>query len=171
MKRRLGMMMVMLSMILGVGIKNILAEEPGNQTELAQALKAAKIPLTKGLSASQKMGQPISGKYELENGKLQLSVYTKKGDKFSEVIVDYINGKILKTETIASGDDLIHAKEQSEAIAKAKVSLVVATQKAIQANKGFKAISVIPSVKNNQPIAEVTLLKGSESKTVSEELN
>jgi hypothetical protein len=62
--------------------------------ELAKALKDAKISLQRGLTASVKEGKPISAKYELEDGKLQLSVYTVKGDKFSEVIVDHKTGKV-----------------------------------------------------------------------------
>ena len=55
--------------------------------ELEKALKDAKIPLERGLTASAKEGKPISAKYEVEDGKLQPSVYTMKGGNFSEVIV------------------------------------------------------------------------------------
>jgi len=78
--------------------------------ELAKALQGVKMSLERGLTASAKEGKPISGKYEMENGKLQLSVYTMKGDKFSEVIVDHKTGKVAKTEPITQGDDLTHAK-------------------------------------------------------------
>jgi hypothetical protein len=62
------------------------AQNPGDaeHAELAKALRDAKIPLQRGLAASMKEGKPISAKYEVEHGKLQLSVYTMKGDKFSE---------------------------------------------------------------------------------------
>lgn len=39
--------------------------------------------------ASESEGQPISGKFEVEDGKLQLAVYTAKDGKFFEVIVDH----------------------------------------------------------------------------------
>ncbi len=74
--------------------------------ELAKALRDAKISLQRGLAASTKEGKPISAKYEVEHGKLQLSVYTMKGDKFSEVIVDHKTGKVAKAEPITGGDDL-----------------------------------------------------------------
>ena len=64
------------------------------RAELATVLKDAKIPLQQGLRASAKEGMPISGKYEVEHEKLQLSVYTMKSDAFSEVIVDHKTGKI-----------------------------------------------------------------------------
>src|SRR2546422_9851805 len=73
--------------------------------ELAKALKDAKIPLQRGLTASAKEGKPISAKYEVEDGKLQLSVYTMKGGgKFSEVIVDHKTGKVAKAEPITNAD-------------------------------------------------------------------
>ena len=56
------------------------------RAELAKALKGVKTPLQQGLTASAKEGKPISAKYEVEEGKLQLSIYTMKGDNFSEVI-------------------------------------------------------------------------------------
>src|SRR6266508_2688261 len=98
--------------------------------ELAKALKDAKISLQRGLTASAKEGKPISAKYEVEHGKLQLSVYTTKGDKFSEVIVDHTTGKVAKAEPITSGDDLTAAKSQSEAMAKAKRSREAAASEA-----------------------------------------
>ena len=139
--------------------------------ELAKALKDAKIPLERGLAASAKEGKPISAKYEVEDGKLQLSVYTMKGDNFSEVIVDHKTGKIAKTEPITQGDDLTHAKEQSGAMAKAKRSLGAAASEAVKENKGYRVVSVMPAVKDGHPVADVTLVKGTDWKTVSEKLD
>lgn len=139
--------------------------------ELAKALKDAKIPLQQGLTASAKEGKPISAKYEVEDGKLQLSVYTMKADKFSEVIVDHKTGKIAKTEPITQGDDLTYAKEQSEAMSKAKRSLGAAASEAVKENKGYRVVSVFPAMKDGHPVADVTLVKGNEWKTVSEKLD
>jgi uncharacterized membrane protein YkoI len=139
--------------------------------ELAKALKDAKIPLERGLTASAKAGKPISAKYEVEDGKLQLSVYTMKDDAFSEVIVDHKTGAIARTEAITEGDDLIHAKTQSEAMAKAKRSLGAAASEAVREYKGYRVVSVMPAMKDGHPVADVTLVKGSEWKTVSEKLD
>src|SRR4029450_13091421 len=70
--------------------------------QLAKALKDGKGSLQRRMtaSASAKEGKPTAGKYEVEHGKLQLSVYTMKGDAFSEVIVDHKTGKVAKTEAI-----------------------------------------------------------------------
>ena len=149
------------------------AQTPADQehAELAKALKDAKIPLERGLTASAKEGKPISAKYEVEDGKLQLSVYTMKGNNFSEVIVDHKTGKIAKAEPITKGDDLSHAKEQSEAMAKAKRSLGSAALEAVKENKGYRVVSVMPAMKDGHPVADVTLVKGTEWKTVSEKLD
>ncbi len=139
--------------------------------ELAKALKGAKVSLERGLGASQREGNPISAKFEVENGKFQLSVYTAKGNKFSEVIVDQITGKLAKVEPITGGEDLAAAKTQSEAMARAKRSLRAAVEQASKANKGYRPVSVTPSLKDGHPVAEVTLVKGEEFKTVSEKLD
>src|SRR5438067_12198978 len=81
-----------------------------NSSKLSNAVKSAKVSLGSALRASEREGKPISAKYELEDGKLQLSIYTMKASKFYEVIVDHTTGKIAKTEEITSGDDLAAAK-------------------------------------------------------------
>ncbi len=145
--------------------------EDKEHAELAKALKGVKFSLEKGLGASGREGKPISGKYEVEHGQLQLSVYTMKDDKFSEVIVDHKTGKAGKVEPITSGDDLTAAKAQSEAMAKAKRSLEAAASEAVKANKGYRAVSAFPALKDGHPVVDVTLVKGTEWKTVSEKLD
>src|SRR3989440_2664547 len=149
------------------------AQTPADQehAELAKALKDAKIPLERGLTASAKAGKPISAKYEVEDGKLQLSVYTMKDDVFSEVIVDHKTGAITRTEAISEGDDLIHAKTQSEAMAKAKRSLGAAASEAVREYRGYRVVSVMPAMKDGHPVADITLVKGTEWKTVPEKLD
>ena len=139
--------------------------------ELAKAMSGTKIPLERGITASAKEGKPISAKYEVEDGKLQLSVYTMKGDNFSEVIVDHKTGKVAKAEPITKADDLKAAKAQSAAMAKAERSLEAAASAAVKENTGFRAVSVMPAMKADHPVADVTLLKGTEWKTVNEKLD
>jgi len=141
------------------------------RAELAQALKEAKVSLQRGVTASAKEGKPISAKYEVEDGKLQLSVYTMKGDAFSEVIVDHKTGTVTKAEPITKADDLKDAKAQSQAMTKAKRPLEAAAAAAVRENKGFRAVSVMPAIKDDHPVADVTLLKGTEWKTVTEKLD
>ncbi|MBI3319127.1 MAG: hypothetical protein HYZ89_00860 [Candidatus Omnitrophica bacterium] len=65
--------------------------------ELAEALERAKVTLAQGLTASESEGTPISGKFEVEDGKLQLSVYTMKGGRpIAEVTLINDEGEELK---------------------------------------------------------------------------
>lgn len=139
--------------------------------ELAKALKGAKVSLEEGLRASEREGTAISGKFEIEHGKLQLSVYTVKADKFSEVIVDHKTGKVAKVEAITGGEDLTAAKMQSEVMAKARRSLRAVVDATVKANKGYRAVSVTPALKDGHPVAGVTLVKGKQWKTISERLD
>jgi hypothetical protein len=148
-----------------------LAARAEDKGDLAGKMKEAKISLERGIAASASTGTPISAKYEVEDGKLQLSVYTAKGDAFSEVVVDHKTGKVAKSEPIKGGDDFTAAKAQNEAMGKAKTSLQAAVSKAVKANKGYKAGSAMPSMRDGHPTADVTLMKGADSKTVSETLD
>lgn len=146
--------------------------EAKEHDELSRAMRAAKVPLERGVStAAAKEGTPISAKYEVEHGKLQLSVYTMKGDKFTEVIVDHGSGKVARSEPITSGDDLTAAQEQRQAMAQAKRSLAAATAAATKGNPGYRAVSAIPRMDEGHPVATVTLLKDDDWKTVTERLD
>lgn len=146
-------------------------DESSNPAALAKVLPQAKVSLEQGLKASVKSGKPISGKYEIEDGALQLSVYTAKRDEFSEVIVDHNSGTIKKAEKLTDEDDLKDAKEQSAAMAKAKVPLDQAVDKAVKANSGYRAVKVEPELEGGKPVADVTLMKGAEVKKVTEKLD
>jgi hypothetical protein len=56
-------------------------------------------------------------------------------------------------------------------MSKAKTSLQEAVSKAVKANKGYKAVRATPAMKDGHPTADVTLMKGAESKSVSEQLD
>jgi hypothetical protein len=146
-------------------------DDEGDQAAVVKALPQAKVPLGQALAASAHEGTPISAKFEVEDGKLQLSVYTMKGDKFSEVIVDHVSGKVAKAEVITEGEDLSEAKKQSAAMKGAKKSLAAALQEALKANGGYQAIAVEPSLKDGHPVAEIVLTKGVEIKSVDEKLD
>jgi hypothetical protein len=136
-----------------------------------KALEAAKVSLGKGLAAAQAKGKPISGKFEMEDGKLQLSVYTASKGKFSELIVDYASGKISKNEQIKEGEDYSDSVAQSKVMAKAKRSLSAAVAKAVARNPGYRAVSVVPSLEQGKPVATVVLENSTGTKTVSEKLD
>jgi hypothetical protein len=48
------------------------------KAELATAVSGAKVTLEQGLMVSKKNGKPVSAKFEIENGKPQLSIYIVK---------------------------------------------------------------------------------------------
>ena len=145
------------------------AEE--NPAALAAAMKDATATLQDGLKASEREGTPISGKFEIDGGKLQLSVYTMKGDAFTEVVADPKTGAIKEAEAIKDADDLKAAAAQKAAMAKAKVTLVAATEAAVKANPGSRAVSIYPQLNEGSATAEVTLLEGATFKKVTEKID
>src|SRR5260370_39350298 len=83
-----------------------------DKAELATAVSGAKVTLEQGLMTSKKSGKPVSAKFEIENGKPQLSIYTvNDGAKDSEVIVDHTAGELAQTEPITGEQDLTDAKK------------------------------------------------------------
>src|SRR5712675_430482 len=118
--------------------------EAGDPNALAAALKDATATLQGGLKASEREGAPISAKFEIADSKLQLSVYTVKGNDFMEVVANPATGAIAEAEKITGAEDLKAATSQKAAMAKAKVPLLAATETAVKANPGFVAVSVFP---------------------------
>jgi hypothetical protein len=111
----------------------------------------------------------------MDEGKLQLSVYTAKEGKFFEVIVDHMTGTIAKVEPITEGEDLTYAKAQKAAMDKAKIKLADAATKAKGQAKGEAAevvvVSAVPELKGDSPVAAVVLLQGKKFSTVSQPLS
>ena len=75
-------------LIVWLAVNPGLWSQDNDRTKLAKAVAEAKVSLDQGLSASTQVGKPISAKFEIEDGELQLSVYTAKGNTFAEVVVD-----------------------------------------------------------------------------------
>jgi len=146
-------------------------DEGEGQEALAKKLGDAKINLQQGLAASEQRGQPISAKFEVDEGKLQLSVYTAKDGKFFEVLVNYATGKVLKIEPITEGDDLAAANSQNAVMTKTKISLKEAVDKAMAQSANARAVSAVPSLKDGRPVVSVALLDGERFKTVQQPLD
>jgi hypothetical protein len=164
--------------IVGLAVAGILtitgrssSAEDKSPAALAKAFAEASVSLDRGLSAGAREGKPISGKFELEDGALQLSVYTMKGDQFAEVIVDHKSDAIKKSEKITDGDDLKAATRQAGAMAAAKVPLDQAVASAVAANGGYRAVSITPRLTHGAPVAEVTLMKGAKVKQLTAKLD
>jgi len=127
--------------------------------------------LEKATKVSEREGKPLSAKYELEKGTLQLSIYTMKGDRFSELVIDHTSGAVANDEWITEDDDLKAAQAQAAAMAKANVTLDVATDNAVKGNAGYRAVSVTPTLAGGRPVAVVILMKGEDVKKVTEKLD
>jgi len=138
---------------------------------MAAALKDATVTLQDGLKAGEREGQPISAQFEIDDGRLQISIYTVKGDDFSEVVADPKTGALVKSEKITDTDELSDAADQKAAMAKAKTSLLAAADAAVKANAGFRAVSIFPDLRDGHAVAEVTLLQGTTAKKVTEKLD
>jgi hypothetical protein len=137
-----------------------------DKAELAAAVSGAKVTLEQGLVTSKKNGKPISAKFEIENGKPQLSVYTvKDGNKYSEVIVDHTSGEIAKAEPITGGEDLADAKKQNDGMFRATRELSEAVKEAKHDNPGYRAVATWPEMKNGHSMANVVLVKDNDWKT------
>jgi uncharacterized membrane protein YkoI len=148
-----------------------LCQESGNaHAALAGALRGKHVTLAKALTSAHAQGKPISAKYEVEDAKLQLSVYTEKNSQFFEVVVDPLTGKVVKTERITEGDDFTAAQAQAAALGTVYAPLDTAVKKALRENPGYVAVSAMPALDAGQAIVTVTLLKGTRFKTVTEKL-
>jgi hypothetical protein len=145
--------------LLGIAVvaMPVIAEE-ANPAKLAAAMQGAKATLEAGLKASEREGKPISAKFEIEDGKLQLSVYVTKGDGFVEVVLDPATAAIVKSEKITDGEDLKEARTQTGSLATATQTLLSATEAVVKANAGSRAVSVMPDMKDGLSVAVVTLL-------------
>jgi hypothetical protein len=136
------------------------------KAELAPAASSSKVTLEQGLAASKTNGKPVSAKFEIANGKPQLSIYTiKDGSKYFEVIVDRNSGEIAKAEPITGGDNLVEAKKQSDGLFRATRELREAVKEAKQNNPGYNAVNVWSEMKDDHSVATVTLVKDNDWKT------
>lgn len=146
-------------------------EEEGGRPALAKAVAGAKISLEQALDTISRDGKPLSARFEIEDGWLQASVLRARGDQFAEVILDPTTGAVSEVDPITSGGDYDIAQKRNAAMAKATRSLRAAVGESLKAEAGFRAVSVVPSVKDDHPVAEVSLAKENEWKRVSVRLD
>ena len=133
--------------------------EDEDSPALAAAMKNVPTTLDKGLQASEQAGKPISAKFEVEDGKLQLSIYTMKPGDFTEVIVAPDSGSVKSAEKITDTEDLKAATSQKAAMDKTTSSLAAVTEQAAREAAGSRAISIFPELRDGHPVAVVTLLR------------
>jgi hypothetical protein len=120
--------------------------EGSDPDTLETVLEHTTVTLQHGLKASEREGKPISGKFETESDALQLSVYTLKGGRFSEVVADPKTGAVAEVEKITDPDDLKAAAEQKAAMEKATISLTAAADAAMNANHRPASRQHLPAI-------------------------
>src|SRR5258708_12613198 len=89
MKRRTMILVATLSLAAFSSGSVLGADEHEEQQALIKSIGSAKITLQQGLTAAEAQGQPISGKFEVEDSKLKLSVYTANNEKFFLVYFNF----------------------------------------------------------------------------------
>ena len=95
-----------------------------------------------------------------------------KEGKFSEVLVDYTNGKVMKAEPITEGDYLAAANLQSAAMTDAKITLKEAVDKTVaQSAKNIRAVRALPSLKDGHPVASIDVLNYNQFKAIQQPLD
>jgi len=141
------------------------------KAELAPAASSSKVTLEQGLAASKTNGKPVSAKFEIENGKPQLLIYTiKDGSKYFKVVVDQNSGEITKAEPITGGDRLVEAKKQSDGLFRATRELREAVKEAKRNNPGYNAVDVWSEMRDDHSVATVTLVKDNDWKIAAVDL-
>jgi len=169
-------------------------DDDDGQEGLARGLRSSKMGLQQGLTVSEQEGRPIAGRFEIERGKIQLSVYTVKDGKFSELRVDPATRNVANVGLITRPEALASAQSQSAAMANAKLSLKEAVDKAVTENGGgpaagegrseelrewlrgrqstaARAVGVIPNLREGHPVASVVLLRGERFSIVQQPLD
>ena len=144
--------------------------DPADYAALAAALKNANGTLESGLRAGEQLGRPISAKISLENGTLQLSLWIAKDDGFSEIILYPAIRIITEIVTVSNAEQVRVATAQKLVLEGATGSLLSATESAVKANQGLRAISVLPMLSEARPVVVVTLLGPDGFRIVTEKL-
>jgi len=147
------------------------AEDQTDAAALASVLPGATVSLERGLEASRREGTPISARYEIEDGVLQLSIYTMSSDQFTEVIVDPRSGDIKQARAITAGQKLKAAAAEGAAMSWSTMSLEAVVGNALRAIPGYRAIGVVAELETGHPIATTTLVRGQTVREVIETLD
>jgi hypothetical protein len=134
-------------------------------------LPEARVSLEEALKTSEPEGKPISAEYDVEDGDFQISVYVERDGHFREVIVDPKSGTINTTKPITDPREVDEAQAQSAALSNTKLPLTTALATAVDSNRGYRAVSVIPLPADDEAVVTITLMKGEAIKQIAQKLN
>ena len=140
------------------------AEDSKDTQALLEALGKSKHTLLDGVRQAAKGGAvPISAKFELEDGKLSLSVYTAgKGLSVEpeKNVLQELSGSpegeswSPNVEVFKDVEHVARSSEQLTLMALGKASLAQIIERAQKAQSGT-VFSVTPMIRNHKPVAEV----------------
>jgi hypothetical protein len=146
--------------------------EDGNQAALLKAISGAKISLEQGIAQVAKGPEvPTEAKYELEDGKLMLSVYTSaKGfstpaedNSFIEYSGDASTASWApKKEVFADFKHIARSAQYHSLLSMTKMTVPTIIKKASGQGTVF---SIKEKVRNGKPVFEVMTVQGNTAKT------
>src|SRR6267378_806397 len=140
------------------------ADDSKDTQALLEALGKSKLTLSDGVRQAEKGGAvPISAKFELEDGKLSLSVYTAgKGLSVppEQNVLQELSGSPEQDKwqpTVEVFKDVPHVARSSQqltlmALGKSSLANIIARARKTQSGTVF---SVTPVMRNHKPVAEV----------------
>src|SRR5215472_4342563 len=145
--------------------------DEGYWAAVMRELPEASVSLDQALKTSEQKGKPISAEYDVEDGDLQISVYVERGGQYREVIVDPRSGTINTTKPLTVPREVDEAQAQSAALDRSKSPLTAALATAVVSNSGYRAVSIIPLLGDDEAVAASTLMKGEAIKQVAQKLD
>src|SRR5215210_1445298 len=164
-----------LMLIAFIGSTGVQAEDAHDMKPLVDSLSKSKLTLLDGFrQAAKSHGAVISGKFEMEDGKLSLSVYTaEKGLNVpaEQNVLEELSGSPEdkwepKVEVFKDVEHISRSAEQLAIVALGRTSLVDLVAR-VQKAQGGTVFSVKPMIKNHKPVAEVLVAnKGKVTKLV-----
>jgi hypothetical protein len=136
----------------------------GPDADTVSRLGQSKLTLVEGIrQAAKSQGAPISAKFEFEDGKFWLSVYTAKAG----IVPDAEHNTLIElkgepntsawkpnVEVFEDKKHLTRSATQLTLLQQSKLDLAAVVEKAASAEKGT-AYSAIPAVKNGKPVVTV----------------
>jgi hypothetical protein len=167
------------SMLVGATISSVHAADAKETQALLKELGKAKVSLLDGVrQATKGSGIPISAKFEIEDGKLSLSVYTAEKGLAVEAeknVLQELAGSPEQekwTPYVEVFKDVEHVARSAEqltlmALGKASLAQVIERVRTTQPGTVF---SVTPVIRNHRPMAEVLVADKGKVKKVFQPL-
>jgi hypothetical protein len=166
------LMFVLAVGLMALGSSSALWSAEEDQAALLKAIGSAKVSLQQGIAQVAKGSEvPTEAKYEMENGKLMLSVYTSakplstaaEDNSFNEYIGEATTAAWApKKEVFADLKHIARSAQYHTLLSMTKVTIPTIIQKASAQGTVF---SVKEKIRNGKPVFEVMTAQGNTAKT------